>query len=292
MRVCGVLLTAICAGALALSACSSDDSTAPGGATGTGGSSSGSGGSTTGSGGSTSGSGGSTAGSGGSGDTGGSSGDGGSTDTGGSSGTGGSTGDGGSTGTDGGSGDDAGGGTGGAAGGSADCSGKMFTLTSTGFDMQSDGLHFVDTAQHNGKPSDQSPPFAWSCPPAGTKSFVLTMIDTQGNSSNEADWNPKGHWAVWDIKPTVSSLPQNLEHKATITTPAELAGAMQKGLANTNGYFGPGADERVYVFNIWALDADSYTPVGDTSKNMTSVYNDVKSKAIGSAQLWAHGMSN
>jgi phosphatidylethanolamine-binding protein (PEBP) family uncharacterized protein len=45
-----------------------------------------------------------------------------------------------------------------------------------------------------------SPQLSWSGAPAGTKSFVLTMIDT---SVKPAQWS---HWVVVDIPATATSL--------------------------------------------------------------------------------------
>jgi phosphatidylethanolamine-binding protein (PEBP) family uncharacterized protein len=305
MRIRGILTIGLISGTFALVGCGSDD-TAPasgnsaghsgsGGSSGTGGSSTGG---STGTGGDTSGSGGA--------ETGGSTGTGGGNPDDSGTGTGGGTTDDASaddaSSGSGGAGPDSGGGTGGGGTGGApeagtnDCAGKPFTLTSTGFDKQSDGLHFVTTAQHVG---DQSPPFAWTCAPAGTKAFVFTMFDSgQSDVTDEAglwDLVDGGHWILWNIQPTVSSLPQNLEHKSPVTKPAELVGALQTNLANQPGYFGPGADLRVYVFDVWAMPDTTYN--GPTTGSKPNIANAIKAlhnnKAVlGHAQLWAYGHKN
>src|SRR6266850_2655366 len=48
-----------------------------------------------------------------------------------------------------------------------------------------------------------SPPLAWSNPPAGTKSFALTMVDPEGRGGTGVI-----HWIAYGIPTSVTGLPE------------------------------------------------------------------------------------
>ena len=89
-----------------------------------------------------------------------------------------------------------------------------------------------------------SPALAWSGAPAGTKSFALTMIDTD---VQPAMWS---HWLVVDLPPGTTSLPQGARQFPV--------GAKQlKTDFGDAAYGGPcppkGSGVHHYQFTVWAL---------------------------------------
>jgi Raf kinase inhibitor-like YbhB/YbcL family protein len=95
-----------------------------------------------------------------------------------------------------------------------------------------------------------SPELHWANPPAGTKSFVLTVFDVDAPTGS-GFW----HWTVFDIPPTTTSLSANA---AAGSLPA---GAVQ-GYTDFGrpGYGGPcppdGDTPHHYVFKLIALNID------------------------------------
>jgi phosphatidylethanolamine-binding protein (PEBP) family uncharacterized protein len=220
-----------------------------GGKTGTGGSTGGSSGSTGGSSGSTGGSSGSTGGS--SGSTGGSSGG----DTGGA---GGSTG--GSSGSTGGSSGSTGG-TSGADGGAGAGGGGMggpLTLMLLGMDetMAHAGGPVFTPAQSN--TSNQSPEMKWSGGPAGVKSWVISMIDTQTPPAKtpplKAGNSTKCHFVIFNIPASATGLPAKFPRVAMPPMPA---GTFNSKTFSGFGYFGPGGATSVYKVQLWAMDVET-----------------------------------
>ena len=98
-----------------------------------------------------------------------------------------------------------------------------------------------------------SPQLSWKDPPAGTKSFVVTVFDPDA-PTGRGWW----HWVVYDISATARALPQGAGAGSGQNLPQ---GARQT--ANDfggPGYGGPcpppGSPHR-YVFTLYALDAAS-----------------------------------
>jgi Raf kinase inhibitor-like YbhB/YbcL family protein len=89
-----------------------------------------------------------------------------------------------------------------------------------------------------------SPDLSWSPPPAGTKSLVLTMIDTDVAPSG---WS---HWIVVDLPPSTRGLLRGLS-----SLPAH-ARAIPSNFGDP-GYDGPcpppGSGTHHYEFAIWAM---------------------------------------
>jgi Raf kinase inhibitor-like YbhB/YbcL family protein len=98
-----------------------------------------------------------------------------------------------------------------------------------------------------------SPALAWSDPPAGARSFALTVYDPDAPTGN--GW---WHWVVYDIPASVSSLPAGAG--------AASGGQLPPGARQTRNDFGgpgyggpcppPGPPHR-YVFTLYALDVAS-----------------------------------
>ena len=103
-----------------------------------------------------------------------------------------------------------------------------------------------------------SPALAWSDPPAGTKSFAVTVFDPDA-PTGRGWW----HWVVYDIPASLRALPQDAGAASGRNLPQ---GARQT--ANDfggPGYGGPcpppGSPHR-YVFTLYALDAASISASG------------------------------
>lgn len=93
---------------------------------------------------------------------------------------------------------------------------------------------------------DVSPALTWKDPPAGTKSFGLTLYDPDAPTGS--GW---WHWQVWNIPATATGFDEG-------KVPA---GAVQgKGDIGRPGYLGPcpppGTGVHHYVFTLYALKVD------------------------------------
>ena len=123
-----------------------------------------------------------------------------------------------------------------------------------------------------------SPPFAWSNPPAGTKSYAFVMFDPEGREGLTFI-----HWVAYGIPASVTSFAEG-----------EVSKLNDKYVGGKNGikighYFGPGTpphtDWHHYFFMIIATDLDPKAlPPGLT-------YDELRAKlhghALGAASLIA-----
>jgi Raf kinase inhibitor-like YbhB/YbcL family protein len=165
------------------------------------------------------------------------------------------------------------GGANGAGAGGSSTSG--FTLTSP---EQMDNAQFgIMTYTCNGKGVGQgkNPELDWSGAPAGTKSFAMTFLDVSLTVQTGSMHALGNHWAIWNIPPTVSKMP---DQGMGATLSGDFAMAKQ-----TNGYLAPcpsGNDH--YEFTIYALGTDTLTVSGTTTG--TSGVDSVV-KALMSAQV-------
>lgn len=103
---------------------------------------------------------------------------------------------------------------------------------------------------------NRSPELAWSGAPAGTKSFVVTAIDT---SVKPNFWS---HWIVVDLPPTTRSLPGGV---------AQLPQGARSVAGNFGdaGYAGPcppkGSGPHNYEFTVWALPTARFDVAPDAN---------------------------
>lgn len=93
-----------------------------------------------------------------------------------------------------------------------------------------------------------SPPLAWANPPAGTKSFALTMVDPEGRGGMGVI-----HWVAYGIPVSVTSF---AEGEVSKPSPNYVGG---KGTAGAATYMGPctprGAPHH-YTFTLIATDLE------------------------------------
>jgi len=126
-----------------------------------------------------------------------------------------------------------------------------------------------------------SPELDWTAGPAGTMSYVITLVDI--TISNY-------HWAVWDIPATTLSLPQGLPKGQTLTVdagaPAGLAGSMQESFQANHEYVGPCPAGKLheYQFSVFALGSPTLPNI-NTGATPMQVYNQAVKLATARATL-------
>ena len=98
---------------------------------------------------------------------------------------------------------------------------------------------------------NKSPELSWGTGPAGTLSYAIVLHDFSNGFT---------HWAIWNIPASSLMLPGNLARESK---PAAPAGSQQKSFDMNNagfGYMGPGADDHMYEFKLYALNVASFAP--------------------------------
>ena len=106
-----------------------------------------------------------------------------------------------------------------------------------------------------------SPPLRWSGAPAGTRSFVLEMVDP------DAPAGPWVHWLLFNIPGSQRALPAGLDPLPELPNGARHGSCWGVHSFSRIGYQGPqppqGRAHR-YVFRLHALDAPLPLPPGCT----------------------------
>ena len=127
-----------------------------------------------------------------------------------------------------------------------------------------------------------SPALAWRSAPAGTKSFAVTLFDTDARAG-QGWW----HWTVVDIPPSIHAL---LENTGNISGQHLPTGAVQiPSSFGTAAYGGPcppvGDKAHHYVFTVYALKiAKLDLPANATAATLNPV---IQAHAIGKASFTA-----
>lgn len=154
-------------------------------------------------------------------------------------------------------------------------------LTSPAF---SDGgiipVKFTQAAPGVAPGGGRSPELNWTNVPAGTQSFVLHMHDVDVSRNKTTDDNL--HWLVWNIPPTLTSLPEG------VPGGAQLADGSYQANMFTPAYRGPGAAAsgplHHYVFELYALDTKlDVKPSADGSTTRTNVLKAIDGHVLGKA---------
>ena len=121
-----------------------------------------------------------------------------------------------------------------------------------------------------------SVPLAWKNAPAGTKSFVLSMVDPHPVAQN---WV---HWLVIHIPHQAASLEEGASKKKMPAGSVEL-----KNSFGDIGYGGPqppkGTGDHPYVFTLYALSVDKLNLGVDTS--LFAFKKALEGKILGSASI-------
>ncbi|MDG4882949.1 YbhB/YbcL family Raf kinase inhibitor-like protein [Mesorhizobium sp. WSM4884] len=141
-----------------------------------------------------------------------------------------------------------------------------------------DAKYLGDKAGCGGK--SVSIALAWKDPPAGTKSYALTMFDPDANGG-KGFW----HWLAWDIPASAKGLAEGVGSKGGKRLPkGTVSGESGVGRA---GYFGPcpppGSGAHHYVFTLYALGEAKLRTPANPSPEMVSVA--AKSQALGEASV-------
>lgn len=135
---------------------------------------------------------------------------------------------------------------------------------------------------HTADGKNVSPALAWTGAPAATKQFALVFDDPDVVFGGQTFV----HWVIYKIPGTAKGLPAELPMDATLTTPAELAGAIQ-GLSGfkRSGYRGPApppGKPHHYTFTVYALDAELPLEPGLTRNQLMEA---IKGHIIGQGSL-------
>jgi Raf kinase inhibitor-like YbhB/YbcL family protein len=159
-----------------------------------------------------------------------------------------------------------------------------FELTSSGFvgipldAGVGDGgstIPAVDTcADPDGGGLGVSPDLEWTAGPSATMSYTLVLTDTT---------NKLNHWAVWNMPPSVLSLPMGLPTGAML---ASLSGAFQQNFQGKPEYIGPcpAGALHIYEFQIFAIPNATLTGV-KSGASTAAVYAEAVKEAIATATL-------
>ena len=121
----------------------------------------------------------------------------------------------------------------------------------------------------------------WKDPPAGTKSYMLTMFDPDAMGGGVGWW----HWQVWNIPAGASGLPEGAGSKSGKGLPK---GAVQgKADLGRTGYLGPcpppGSGLHHYVITLYAMKATKLRTEADASPGMVSA--DARAQSLGKASV-------
>lgn len=106
-----------------------------------------------------------------------------------------------------------------------------------------------------------SPALVWSNPPAGTKSYAVTVYDPDAPTGS--GW---WHWLIYNIAAKVNQLPADAGDLASDTAPA---GSVQSVTDYGQPGFGgacppPGDGAHRYVFTVYALEVPNISAEPDT----------------------------
>jgi Raf kinase inhibitor-like YbhB/YbcL family protein len=93
-----------------------------------------------------------------------------------------------------------------------------------------------------------SPELSWSNPPAGTKSFAITVYDPDAPTGS--GW---WHWTVFNIPLSIKSIPSGGDHMPVGT----IQGRTDYGRSEYGGVCPPLGDKpHHYQFTVWALKVE------------------------------------
>jgi Raf kinase inhibitor-like YbhB/YbcL family protein len=129
-----------------------------------------------------------------------------------------------------------------------------------------------------------SPALTWTNVPAAAASLVLHMYDADAAPTKGTD--TQVHWLMWNMPPTLKSLPENVPMGAT------LADGSHQISASGPRYRGPGAPAtgpvHHYMIEIYALDTKVDVPASTAATNpeietRTNVFKAMSGHVIGKA---------
>ena len=119
-------------------------------------------------------------------------------------------------------------------------------------------------------------PLAWKNPPAGTRSYALSIVDPHPVAQN---WV---HWLVIDIPAAVASIDEGASRKKMPPGSTEL-----KNSFGEVGYGGPqppkGTGDHPYVVTLYALNVGKLNLTAGTS--LSAFKKAIEGKVIGTASI-------
>jgi Raf kinase inhibitor-like YbhB/YbcL family protein len=142
-----------------------------------------------------------------------------------------------------------------------------------------------------------SPPFNWSNPPEGTKSFALTLVDP--DVPLEEEWFPYKeqvqvgmlpgdlfiHWIACDIPAATTGIVEGASPGNLPSGAKELASSF--AAFGRSGYGGPappkGHKAHSYIFTLYALNVDSLNLSPESG--YTDFLNAIKGKVLATSSL-------
>jgi Raf kinase inhibitor-like YbhB/YbcL family protein len=139
------------------------------------------------------------------------------------------------------------------------------------------------------KGQNVSPALEWRNLPAGTKSLALQVYDPDAPTGS-GFW----HWAIYNIPPATTALPQGAGNDAARLPPGAFGGNtdfMDTGATGVNGNYGgpcpPQGDKpHRYIFTLYALAVDKVELAGGVPKTGSAgLYGFVLNKGVGNALL-------
>jgi Raf kinase inhibitor-like YbhB/YbcL family protein len=107
---------------------------------------------------------------------------------------------------------------------------------------------------------NQSPGLRWSNPPAGAKSFVLTMYDPDAPTGS-GFW----HWTLFNIPPSTTSIAPNAAASQDMLPPGSAQGYVDFGRPGYGGPCPPSNKLHHYVFNLTAVSVDALPGISESS---------------------------
>jgi Raf kinase inhibitor-like YbhB/YbcL family protein len=124
-----------------------------------------------------------------------------------------------------------------------------FTITVPGF-AEAAFLKSTNASSDPGCGGDNiSPAIQWTHPPAGTRSFAVTIMDPDGQKGLGSV-----HWIAYGIPASVAALP---ERSGTSSTKDLIAGKNSRGQATYRGPCPPAGEQpHHYVIAVYALDLE------------------------------------
>ncbi|MEM0158289.1 MAG: YbhB/YbcL family Raf kinase inhibitor-like protein [Thermoplasmataceae archaeon] len=120
---------------------------------------------------------------------------------------------------------------------------------------------------------DISPEITWSEPPSSTKSFILIMEDPDA---------PRGtfvHWVIYNIKPDVTALHENIE-KGETTPEGYSQGVNDFGKIGYGGPCPPGSQIHRYFFYLYAVLEPPNLKAGLSRKEIDGILRNKTIKVV------------
>ncbi len=141
--------------------------------------------------------------------------------------------------------------------------------------------------KYTGEGLNVSPPLTWTGIPLGTKSFVLICDDPDAPSRSRPAPQPWVHWVMYNIPPSVESLPERVARDVRPKVPLAASQGINSWPSDNVGYLGPmpppGSGPHRYFFKLYALDTGLSLNAQDATKSV--VLDAMKGHILAVAEL-------